>query len=50
MPNNHLVLGLEFGPQRIRDLAIVCPLGCCKDIDFSRIKADRPFVGGNIKN
>ena len=25
MPNNYLALGLEFGPQRIRDLAIVCP-------------------------
>ena len=25
IPNIYLVLGFEFGPQRIRDLAIVCP-------------------------
>ena len=24
-PNIYLGLGFEFGPQRIRDLAIVCP-------------------------
>ena len=25
IPNIHLEMGFEFGPQRIRDLAIVCP-------------------------
>jgi hypothetical protein len=25
IPNIYLGLGFEFGPQRIRDLAIVCP-------------------------
>ena len=25
IPNNYLRLGFEFGPQRIRDLAFVCP-------------------------
>ena len=25
VPNIYLGLGFEFGPQRIRDLAIVCP-------------------------
>ena len=37
------------GGSKLISLRVETTDSCCKDIDFSRIKADRPFVGGNIQ-
>ena len=56
IPSKYLGLGFEFEfwPQRIRDLAIVCPYSVCGDINWTRSQLykfqSQIFVGFDVRS